>query len=383
MKKISILGSTGSIGTQTLDVIKSHSEEFKLVGLSCGHNIELFKKQLYEFKPEFASCADEKDCASLSREFPEIHFSYGMEGLCACAALDVDIVVNALLGMMGLRPTFSAIKAKNNIAFANKETLVAGGKFLTDEVEKQGINLLPVDSEHSAIFQSLQGNHNSRIKKILLTASGGPFRGYTIEQLSTVTKFQALKHPNWNMGAKITIDSATMMNKGLEIIEASLLFGVNPDNIEVYVHPESILHSAVEFCDGAIIGQMGVPDMKLPIAYALSWPNRMNNIANSVNLFELNSLHFEKPDCRVFKCLALAQNAIKAGHSYQVVMNASNEEAVAAFLDDKITFIQIADVIEDCLNSSATVNISSVDDIYELETQSRVRAKHFIDKRYR
>ena len=382
MKKISILGSTGSIGTQTLEVIKNHSDEFQVLALSCGHNIDLFKNQLREFKPVFAVCANEKDAKALSKEFKDIDFAYGIDGLCQLASLsESDIVVNSLLGMMGLRPTFAAVNAKKNIAFANKETLVAGGKFLTDAVKENGINLLPVDSEHSAIFQSLQGYQGGGINKILLTASGGPFRGFSKDQLASVTKAQALKHPNWSMGAKITIDSATMMNKGLEIIEASLLFGIDPSQIEVYVHPESILHSAVEFADGAILGQMGLPDMKVPIAYALSWPKRLSNVAKSVNLFELGALHFEKPDPKVFRCLALAYQAIKAGHSYQIVMNAANEEAVQAFLNDKISFTQIADVIEDTMSSSKATKITSVDDIFELEKQSRSLALDFINKK--
>ena len=382
MKNISILGSTGSIGTQTLEVIRKHSDSFQLIGISCGHNIELFKKQLAEFKPKFASCAEESDCVKLKAEFPEIEFAYGMDGLCQCASLDgVDIVVNSLLGMMGLRPTFAAIESGKDIAFANKETLVAGGKFLTDAVKAKGIKLLPVDSEHSAIFQCIQNCDRSAVKKILLTASGGPFRGYTKEQLASVTKEQALKHPNWNMGAKITIDSATMMNKGLEIIEASLLFDIPSNNVEVYVHPESIVHSAVEFCDGAIIAQMGVPDMKLPIAYALSWPNRMSDVSNSADLFKLGALHFEQPDLNSFKCLKLAYQAIAEGHSYQIVMNAANEEAVAAFLNDKISFVQIADVIEDTMLHSKMTEIRALDEIFELDSVSRTLAKEFINKR--
>lgn len=381
MKRISILGSTGSIGTQTLDVIRTHSDEFSVVGLSCGHNIDLFRDQLAEFKPLFAACADEKDAAILSKEFPKIHFESKMTGLCNCASLfDADMVVNSLLGMMGIRPTFAAINAKKDIAFANKETLVAGGKLLTNEVKAKGIKLLPVDSEHSAIFQSLEGHKNAKINKILLTASGGPFRGYTKEQIALVTKEQALKHPNWNMGAKITIDSATMMNKGLEIIEAAHLFDVDADMIEVYVHPESVLHSAVEFTDGAIIGQMGVPDMRVPIAYALSYPNRLSNIAKSVNLFELKALHFEKPDPEVFRCLGLALKAIKSGHPYQIAMNAANEEAVAAFLKDKINFVQIADVIEETLMAKSWGEIKTVDDIFETEKCARDLAKGYILK---
>jgi len=381
MKKISILGSTGSIGTQTLEVISQFPEQFQVCGLTCGHNIELFREQVKKFKPYYAACAEESDCLKLNKEFPDVVFGYGMEGICTAASLEeADIVVNSLMGMMGLRPTFKAIESGKDIAFANKETLVAGGSLLVEAVRDYNIKLLPVDSEHSAIFQCLQGA-GSKIKKILLTASGGPFRGYTKEQLANVTKAQALKHPNWSMGAKITIDSATMMNKGLEVIEASLLFGVSPDDIEVLVHPESVLHSAVEFVDGAVIGQMGVPDMKVPIAYALSWPNRLPDISKSLNLFDIASLHFEKPDLEVFRCLALAKKAIAAGHSHQIAMNAANEEAVDAFLKDRITFNNIADVIEDTLNAHKWDEIINLEDVFATEEKSRALAKELIKKR--
>lgn len=380
MKTLVVLGSTGSIGTQTLEVVRRHKDLFKVLALSCGHNTDLFREQLKEFAPKYAACADEKDAAALSKEFPKTEFSYGIDGLCALASLsECDIVVNALLGMMGLAPTFAAVKAKKDIAFANKETLVAGGKLLTDAVKESGIKLLPVDSEHSAIFQCMNASPNT-VKKILLTASGGPFRGYTKEQLKGVTKAQALKHPNWSMGAKITIDSATMMNKGLEIIEASLLFDVAPDNIEVYVHPQSIVHSAVEFADGAVIAQMGTPDMKLPIAYALSYPKRLDNISESLDLFAIKDLSFEKPDLSVFKCLDIAYKAIKAGHKYQVVMNAANEECVAAFLNDKIGFTDIADTIEKVIGENSWADIRSLDDIFETERLSREKAKELIGK---
>ncbi len=378
MIKISLLGSTGSIGTQTLEVVRRHKDEFIVTALACGHNISLFKKQLAEFRPEIAVCAEEADCKALSAEFQDIEFSYGMEGLCAAASFEgADIVVNALLGMMGLRPTFAAVRAGKNIAFANKETLVAGGSLLMNEVKKSGISLLPVDSEHSAIFQCL-GTSPNKAKKILLTASGGPFRGCTKEQLMSVTKEQALKHPNWSMGAKITIDSATMMNKGLEIIEASLLFDMDPSKIEVYVHPQSVVHSAVEFEDGAVIAQMGTPDMKLPIAYALSYPRRLGNISDSLNLFEIKDLTFEKPDADVFRCLDIAYRAISAGHKYQVVMNAANEEAVAAFLDDRIRFCQIADAIEETIEKRSWADIESLDDIFETEKESRAICRDII-----
>ncbi len=380
MKRISILGSTGSIGTQTLEVIRTHSEDFKVAALCCGHNTELFRRQLKEFEPAFAVCAEEKDCLDLAAEFKNISFDFGMRGLCAAAELpEADIVVNSLLGMMGLRPTLAALNAGKNIAFANKETLVAGGSLIINAAAENGVSLLPVDSEHSAIFQCLQGSC-SKIKKLLLTASGGPFRGFSREQLASVTRQQALKHPNWSMGAKITVDSATMMNKGLEIIEASLLFGVKPDDIEVYVHPESIIHSAVEFCDGAVIAQLGLPDMKLPIAYALSYPKRMSEVSRSLDLFEIGALHFERPDTGVFRCLELALFAINSGQAWQIAMNAANEEAVAAFLKDRISFIQISEVIEDTLSSASWGKIRDIDSVFETERRSRAAALSLIAK---
>ena len=372
MKKIAVLGSTGSIGTQSLEVVRTHPDRFCVTALTCGKNIELFRKQLTEFKPLYAAVASEKDCLALSAEFPNTEFTFGINGITSCAVNSgADVVINSLLGMMGIRPTYEAIMAGKDIAFANKETLVAGGSLIMDAVKKTGVNFLPVDSEHSAIFQSLQGNEDNRIKKILLTASGGPFRGYTRQQMLSVTKEQALNHPRWKMGAKITIDSATMMNKGLEVIEASWLFGVDPSDIQVLVHPQSALHSAVEFEDGAIIGQLGCPDMKVPIAYALSWPERLDNVSKSLDLFELGSLTFEKPDLEAFTCLKLACDAIAAGASYPIVLNAANEEAVAAFLADRISFGQIADVVDSALQRHKPVEITCVDDILEVERQTR------------
>ena len=372
MKKIAVLGSTGSIGTQSLEVVRTHPDRFLVTALTCGKNIDLFREQLTEFRPEFAAVASEEDCIALSAEYPHIEFSFGINGITSCAVNSgADVVINSLLGMMGILPTYEAIMAGKDIAFANKETLVAGGSLIMDAVKKTGVNFLPVDSEHSAIFQSLQGNEGNRIEKILLTASGGPFRGYTRQQMLSVTKEQALNHPRWKMGAKITIDSATMMNKGLEVIEASWLFGVDPADIQVLVHPQSALHSAVEFEDGAIIGQLGCPDMKVPIAYALSWPERLNNVSRSLDLFELGSLTFEKPDLEAFTCLKLAYDAIAAGASYPIVLNAANEEAVAAFLADRISFGQIADVVDSALQRHKPVEITCVDDILEVERQTR------------
>ena len=375
MKKITVLGSTGSIGTQTLEIIKKYPDRFSAAALTCGHNVELFRKQLEEFRPKYAAVADMKDAVELSREFPKISFGVGMNGIVTAASMvSSDMVVNSLLGMMGIRPTYEAVRAGRSIAFANKETLVTAGALIMSEVKKTGCSFLPVDSEHSAIFQSIQGAEGNVPEKLLLTASGGPFRGYTREMLEKVTLSQALKHPNWSMGAKITIDSATMMNKGLEIIEASWLFDIKPENIEVLVHPESALHSAVQFRDGSIIGQLGAADMRLPIAYALSYPERLDAPGKKLDLAELGTLHFEKPDPKTFRCLALAYQAIDAGRSYPVCLNAANEEAVAAFLKEKITFTQIADVVESCLSSHEAVDPSSIDEIEALEREARKAA---------
>lgn len=369
MKNLSILGSTGSIGTQALDVVRAQPSQFHIKAMTAGKNIQLFKEQLKEFAPEYASVGAEKDAIELRKAFPKIEISYGMQGLCDAAVYsDVEMVLNGLLGMLGLRPTAEAIHAGKDIAFANKETLVAGGALIMEAVARKGIKFIPVDSEHSAIFQCMQGNP---VKKLILTASGGPFRGYTKEKLQNVSLEQALKHPNWSMGAKITVDSATMMNKGLEVIEARWLFDMMPESIEVIVHPESILHSAVEFCDGSIIGQLGLPDMKIPIAYALTYPLRMENVGTSLDFSELGALHFEKPDIQTFRCLGLAYEALKAGDSYTTVLNATNEEAVEAFLQNKIKFTQIPEIIEQALTVHKSTKIKNIDDIFNVEKEAR------------
>ena len=332
MKRIAILGSTGSIGTQALDVIRNNRDRFEVVALSCGSNVDLLKEQEEEFRPQ-AVCV-------------------GSEGLVDIATMpEADIVLNALMGMRGLEPTLAAIEAGKDIAFANKETLVAGGELVMEAVKRKGVKLLPVDSEHSAIFQALQGNRNNPIKRIILTASGGPFRGYTRKQLEKVTLAQALKHPNWSMGNKITIDSATMINKGLEIIEAKWLFDVPLDKIQVVVHPQSILHSAVEFEDGSVIGQMGNPDMRVPIGYAFSYPDRLNltgeGMIESLDLFGLKGgMTFYPADDSVFKTIALARRASEKGGSYPVVLNGANEVLVEMFLRGKIRFVDIQDTLE-------------------------------------
>ena len=320
--------------------------------------------------------AKEKDAFDLSKAFPEIEFVYGVQGLCDAAVYsDVEMVLNGLLGMVGLRPTSEAINAGKDIAFANKETLVAGGSLIMAAVAEKGVNFIPVDSEHSAIFQCMQ---NNSVKKLILTASGGPFRGYTKDQLNNVSLAQALNHPTWSMGAKITVDSATMMNKGLEVIEARWLFDMLPESIDVIVHPESILHSAVEFCDGSIIGQLGLPDMKIPIAYALSYPKRMENVGSSLDFAKLGTMHFEKPDPHTFRCLGLAYEALKAGDSYTTVLNAANEEAVAAFLQNKINFAQIPEIVEQALASHVSSKIGTIDDIFYVEREARAFVSEII-----
>ena len=379
MKKIAVLGSTGSIGTQALDVIKQNPDKFSVTALSCGHNIKLFERQLEEFSPKTACVSDEKDALALSKKFPHMDIVYGKQGLKELASsCDAQMVVGALLGMMGIEPTLEAIRAGKDIAFANKETLVAGGELIMDAVKRYGVRFLPVDSEHSAIFQSLRASDGNQLRKIILTASGGPFRGYTAEMLAGVTKEQALKHPNWSMGAKITIDSATMMNKGLEVIEASWLFGVPAKDIEVVVHPQSAVHSAVEFADGSIIAQIGAPDMRLPIAYALSFPERLEDPGKKFSFFDIGSMSFERPDLSVFRCLALACRAIEQGGSYPIVLNAANEEAVAAFLADRISFTQIADCVEAALDSHSFTKITSLDDILAVEKTARISVQESI-----
>lgn len=344
MKNIAILGSTGSIGTQALEIIRQNPGIFKAVALSCGKNTELLKEQIEEFKPDMVYC--EAD-SSLNKNADSIIDIATMD--------DADMVLNSMMGMRGLEPTLAAIEAGKDIAFANKETLVVGGELVMDAVKKKGVKLLPVDSEHSAIFQALQGSAGNTIRRILLTASGGPFRGYSRSKLEKVTLAQALKHPNWSMGDKITVDSATMMNKGLEIIEAKWLFDVPLEQIQVVIHPQSILHSAVEFEDGSVIGQMGNPDMKVPIAYAFSYPERINLLLDGtvepLNLFALEEgMTFYPADESVFKTIALARQACKRGGTVPVVLNGANEVLVDMFLHKKIRFTDIQDTLERLLD---------------------------------
>lgn len=355
MKNISILGATGSIGTQTLDVIRNSEDEIKLIGITANSSVEKMKDIIKEFKPKYVGMMDESSANDIKefckKEYPNIEVLRGMDGLVKIATLDeIDTVVTSVVGMIGLKPTIAAIEAKKDIALANKETLVVAGELVMKKAKENNVKILPVDSEHSAIFQSLSGYNNKDINKIILTASGGPFRGKTTEDLKEVTVKEALKHPKWNMGQKISIDSATLMNKGLEVIEAHFLFDTDYDNIEVVVHPQSIIHSMVEYKDASVIAQLGTPDMRLPIQYALNYPERKGMIANPLNFYELGALTFEKPDLETFKCLRFAYEAGKIGGLAPTILNGANEEAVALLLDEKIKFLQIAEIIEDCMN---------------------------------
>ncbi len=369
-QKIAILGSTGSIGTQTLDTVSQNPDDLQVVAMSCGSNIDLFEKQIRKYRPSLVSVGNEKLANDLKTRLSDIDIDirYGMDGLIAVAtAEDADTVVTAVVGMIGVQPTIAAINAKKTIALANKETLVTAGHIIMPLAKEKGVAILPVDSEHSAIFQSLNGERHNQISKILLTASGGPFRGKTLDDLENVTLEDALKHPNWSMGAKITIDSATMINKGLEVMEAKWLFGVNLNQVEVVVHPQSILHSAVEFMDGAVIGQMGTPDMRLPILYALFYPNRKTLYAEPLDLFKVGTLTFEKPDMETFYGLSLAYDAMDAGGNVPTVFNAANEKAVAKFLNNKIKFLEIPEIVSEAMINVDFIPNPTIEQVLETE----------------
>ena len=379
MKKITILGSTGSIGTQTLEVIAANPDRFCVTALTCGRNTALLAKQIAVFRPRLAVTERREDALALAAQFPQVTFLHGREGLIEAATADCDMVVNALMGMRGLEPTYHAILAGRDIALANKETLVAGGRLVMETVSEKGVRLLPVDSEHSAIFQCLEGNRHRPVKKILLTASGGPFRGFSREELEHVTPAQALKHPNWSMGAKITIDSATMMNKGLEVIEAKWLFDVPAARIQVLVHPQSILHSAVEFADNSVIGQMGVPDMRIPISLALGYPERLENPDAPLDFFGAGSgLTFEKPDLETFTCLGLAYAALQTGGSCPLVLNAANEVLVDAFLQEKIGFLDIPRKLSLILSRHSAAERLDLEGILEIDRQTRAKTRELL-----
>ncbi|WNS77209.1 1-deoxy-D-xylulose-5-phosphate reductoisomerase [Bacillus sp. DTU_2020_1000418_1_SI_GHA_SEK_038] len=373
MKNISLMGATGSIGTQTLDIIKEHPDEFRLVAMAVGRNLDLTRKIILEYRPELVSTSDRSSAQILEAEFPNISFTYGNDGLSEVAVYHkAEILVNAVTGSIGLTPTLQAIKEKKTIAIANKETLVTAGHLVMEEAKKNQVSLLPVDSEHSAIFQALQGENQKNIEKLILTASGGSFRDRTRQELENVTVREALNHPNWSMGAKITIDSATMMNKGLEVIEAHWLFSINYDNIDVLLHKESIIHSMIEFQDSSIIAQLGTPDMRVPIQYALTYPDRLPlPSANRLNLAEIGMLHFQKMDMDRFRCLRYAYEAGKAGGSMPAVLNAANEVAVAAFLNGKTTFLQIEELIEKALSIHKNISNPSLAHIQEVDLETR------------
>ena len=369
MKNVAVIGSTGSIGTQTLDIARAN-DDLNVVALAAGRNTRLLEAQAREFRPEIIGIWSEEDARGLriSLADTDIKVVSGMEGLIEIAELgSSDIVVTGIVGMIGIRPTIAAINAGKDIALANKETLVTAGHIIMPLAKEKGVSILPVDSEHSAIFQSLQGNVHGDVAKILLTASGGPFRGKDTEYLSHVKVEDALKHPNWSMGRKITIDSATMVNKGLEVIEAKWLFDVEPENIQVVVQPQSIIHSMVQYRDGAVIAQLGTPDMKLPIQYALFYPERRFLAGDRLDFWSMNSILIEKPDMDVFKGLKYAYSAIADGGSMPTVFNAANECAVARFLDRKIKFLDIYKIIEECMASHTVIPDPDVSQILDTE----------------
>ena len=375
MKRITILGSTGSIGTQTLDVVRKNKDKFQVVAISANSSIDLLLEQIMEFSPKYVAVYNKESALKLKEMIPEninIEVVSGMDGLVKiCQLEEVNVVLTAVVGMIGLVPTMAAIKAKKTIALANKETLVTAGELVMSEAKKNNVEILPVDSEHSAIFQCLNGERKQDIEKILLTASGGPFRGKKREELVNVTKNEALKHPNWDMGRKISIDSSTLMNKGLEVIEAKWLFDVDVEDIEVVVHPQSIIHSMVSFRDSSVISQMGCPDMRLPIEYALTYPERLKTDFERLDLAKVATLTFEKPDMETFPCLALAFKVLKLGGTYPAALNSANEFLVNEFLNDKIGFYDIPYYIEKTLDCHKNRVNPTLEDILEVDKETR------------
>ncbi len=380
-KGIAILGATGSVGTQALDVIRAFPDKFEAVVLTCGSNGDLLIKQALEFKPKSVVVTDPIQYKRVKEALAsqDISVLFGGEGLIEVVQYaEVSIVLNAIVGSAGLKPTVTAIQSRKDIALANKETLVVAGELIMSLVKEYGVNMLPVDSEHSAIFQCLVGEDQNPIEKIYVTASGGPFRGRKREELLQVTKAQALRHPNWSMGAKITIDSASLMNKGLEVIEAKWLFDVTIDQVDVIVHPESIVHSLVQFKDGSMKAQMGVPDMKLPIQYALTYPDRFENNFERFNFMDYPMLHFEKADMETFRNLALAYETLRAGGNKSCILNAANEVVVGAFLEDNIGFLEMSDVIEQTLDKVEFIPNPSLEDYLETDRIARLITKEII-----
>lgn len=373
-RKLSILGSTGSIGTQSLDVCDKRG--YEVVALTANSNIDLLEKQIRKYNPKKAALVDEKAAKELKERVSDTNTKIlcGMEGVCECAAeKDADTVLNSVVGMAGLEPTLTAIKEKKKIALANKETLVAGGSLVTKTAKQYGADVLPVDSEHSAIFQCLQSmNKKEELKSIILTASGGPFFGKTADELLSVTVSQALKHPNWSMGAKITIDSATMMNKGLELIEAVWLFDVAPDMIDIVVHRESVVHSLIEYVDNSVIAQLGVPDMRIPIQYALTYPQRFESPVKKLSLSDYGTLTFHKPDYDTFKCINICKRAIEKGGLYPAIANGANEKANELFRLGKIGFLDIADLVGDAVKNGKSKEDYTLSDVLEADKAARI-----------
>lgn len=380
-KTVSILGSTGSIGTQSLEVCEKHG--FNVVGLSANNNVDLLEQQTRKFSPEYVCIYNEENYSELKQRLSDtgVKVLCGMDGLCEVASLEQnDIVLNSVVGMVGLLPTLTAINAGKDVALANKETLVAGGEIVMSSAKEKGVTIYPVDSEHSAIFQCLQGNKREQLSKIILTASGGPFFKKTYEELKKVTKADALRHPNWSMGNKITIDSATLMNKGLEFIEAKWLFDLTPEQIEIVVHRQSVVHSAVEYNDYSVIAQLGVPDMKIPIQYALLYPDRLECPTGRLSLTDYGSLTFEKPDYKTFRCLSAAIEAIKAGGAYPCLVNSANEEAVRAFLNDEIPFIEIGEIVSSVMEKFGPAQINCYEDVVRADISAREYVRNIIEK---
>ena len=375
------MGSTGSIGCQALDIIRDNPDKFKAVALTCNSRVDDIVGQIREFAPEAVCVGREEDARRLQQLFPEVTIYFGSEGLVELAKLDADMVLNSLMGISGLEPTYAAIKTGKDIALANKETLVTGGALITELCKEKGVKLLPVDSEHSAIFQCLQGNMNQKIKRMLLTCSGGPFRHASLEDLESVTVEQAINHPKWNMGRKITIDSATMMNKGLEVIEAKWLFDVEPEQIHVHIHPQSIVHSMVEFEDTSVIAQLGLPDMRIPISYAFNYPDRLPYKGDSLDFFTTGAdLHFEKPRTEVFRSIDLAYEALREGGSVPVVLNGANEELVALFLAGKIKFLDIQRTVEKVMDVHTPSVPKTVEEIIAIDAYSRAKAREIVGR---
>lgn len=382
MKKIAILGSTGSIGTQALDVVRNLPEEFSVEVLAANSNVELFARQVEEFRPKLAVLADEAAYKVLrGKNISGVEFAGGRQAFVDAAGFDgVEIVLTSMSGFAGLEPTIKAIDAGKDIALANKETLVVAGELVTKLAKARGVKILPVDSEHGAFFQCLQGEDSRAIKKLLLTASGGPFRGRTRDELANVTVKEVLAHPTWNMGKKITVDSATLVNKGLEVIEAKFLYGVTYDQIQVVVHPQSIVHSMIEFCDGSIIAQLAAPDMRLPIQYALTYPRRLPSPVKPLDFWEINSLTFEKPDAETFCGLKFAYEAGRAGGTLPCAFNAANEVAVNAFLRGRIKFLQIYDVIYRAMSSCPVKQNPTLEDLIAADAEVRRFSEKFIEE---